>query len=45
MNDIRAGGENIVHFLAQLGEVGGQDGGGDAVSHGITPKYFSKPAF
>jgi hypothetical protein len=34
VDDIRAGSQYIVDFLAEPGEVGGQDGRGDTVSHG-----------
>jgi hypothetical protein len=35
MDDVGASGQHIIDFLAQLGEVGGQDGGGDKISgHG-----------
>ncbi len=29
MDDVRTGGEHVVHFFAQAGEIGGEDGGSD----------------
>ena len=36
VNPVGTGGDNIFHLVAQTGEIGGQDGGSDAVmgSHG-----------
>ena len=38
MDDIRAGGEHVLHFLAQPGEIRGQNGRGKSiVSHDDYP--------
>ncbi|MNL87467.1 hypothetical protein D3C87_2166340 [compost metagenome] len=40
VDDVGAGGDDIAHFLAQAGEVGGQDAGCDAVlGHGRGPQW------
>jgi hypothetical protein len=47
VDDVGAGGDDIAHFLAKAGEIGGQDAGGDAEgSHGfnaqeIKIRYFT----
>jgi hypothetical protein len=47
VDDVGAGGDDIAHFLAKAGEIGGQDAGGDAESgHGkgralMRMRYFT----
>ena len=36
MNHVGAGGDNIAHFFAQAGKIGGKNAGGDAVFHGVS---------
>jgi hypothetical protein len=35
VNDVGAGSENVIDFLAQLGEIGGEDARSDLI-HGVT---------
>jgi len=45
VDDVGAGGEHVVDFLAQPGKVGGQDGRGDAVGHGKLREILETHAF
>ena len=44
MHDVGAGGEHVVDFLAEFGEVGGKNAGGDpeGPGHGVLPKVNEK---
>ena len=39
VNHVCAGGDDVAHFFAQSGEIGGKNAGGDAVFHGVSFEY------